>query len=327
MADSIDEKLYGTDLFGESLRPKVDGVVVRQYLQPPFSVLNARNGDWQDRKRAWIATGIESELGREGGECIHMPNSKRVAYAGNVAAFDSIVVKSGTRETTDAQYVSIFDPVLCELMYTWFTGEGHVIVDPFAGGSVRGIVAGSLKRRYWGCDLRLEQVEENQKQKLDIIPYADVEWVCGDALDVLESSPEADFIFSCPPYGDLEVYSDDPRDLSNMEYHTFIANYKRIIHRACKKLRHNRFACFVVGDFRDKKGYMRDFVSSTIQAFKEQGLELYNEIMLVTSVGSASMRVTKQFDAGRKVCKTHQNVLVFVKGGGKEATNACKSVG
>jgi hypothetical protein len=31
---------------------------------PPFSVLDARQGYWQDRKRAWLALGIESELGR-----------------------------------------------------------------------------------------------------------------------------------------------------------------------------------------------------------------------------------------------------------------------
>jgi hypothetical protein len=31
---------------------------------PPFSVLNAREGWWQDRKRAWLALGIKSELGR-----------------------------------------------------------------------------------------------------------------------------------------------------------------------------------------------------------------------------------------------------------------------
>jgi len=31
---------------------------------PPFSVLNAREGWWQNRKRAWIDLGIRSELGR-----------------------------------------------------------------------------------------------------------------------------------------------------------------------------------------------------------------------------------------------------------------------
>ena len=33
---------------------------------PPFSVLNAREGWWQDRKRAWLALGIQSEVGRGG---------------------------------------------------------------------------------------------------------------------------------------------------------------------------------------------------------------------------------------------------------------------
>jgi len=38
-----------------------------RFMLPPFSVLNAREGWWQDRKRAWLALGIKSELGRGGG--------------------------------------------------------------------------------------------------------------------------------------------------------------------------------------------------------------------------------------------------------------------
>ena len=36
---------------------------------PPFSVLDARQGYWQDRKRAWLALGIKSEIGR-GDNCL-----------------------------------------------------------------------------------------------------------------------------------------------------------------------------------------------------------------------------------------------------------------
>ena len=43
------------------------GSLAGKFLVPPFSVLNAREGWWQDRKRAWIALGIKSELGRGGG--------------------------------------------------------------------------------------------------------------------------------------------------------------------------------------------------------------------------------------------------------------------
>jgi hypothetical protein len=52
---------------------------------------------------------------------------------------------------------SIFDPVLCELAYRWFCPPGGLVLDPFAGGSVRGIVAAKLGRQYVGYDLRPEK--------------------------------------------------------------------------------------------------------------------------------------------------------------------------
>ncbi len=38
--------------------------LAERFLVPPFSVLDARQGYWQARKSAWIALGIQSELGR-----------------------------------------------------------------------------------------------------------------------------------------------------------------------------------------------------------------------------------------------------------------------
>lgn len=38
-----------------------------KFLEPPFSVLNARGGNWQNRKREWILMGIQSEIGRGAG--------------------------------------------------------------------------------------------------------------------------------------------------------------------------------------------------------------------------------------------------------------------
>ena len=53
---------------------------------------------------------------------------------------------------------------------------------------------------------------------------------------------------------------------------------------------------------------------------------LYNEAILVTIVGSLSIRVGRQFFGGRKLGKTHQNVLVFVKGDLKRTLEACGPV-
>jgi hypothetical protein len=79
----------------------------------------------------------------------------------------------------------------------------------------------------------------------------------------------------------------------------------------------------VVGEVRDKRGSYVDFVGDTVQAFRDAGLAYYNEAILVTAVGSLPIRVGKQFAASRKLGKTHQNVLVFVKGNGKNAAKRC----
>lgn len=226
---------------------------------------------------------------------------------------------------------SIFDPTLCELSYRWFSPPGGTILDPFAGGSVRGIVASKLGRRYVGIDLSARQIAANQQQGA-IICAGDPkppQWINGNSLDIeeLAKGVEADMIFSCPPYGDLELYSDDPNDLSNMPYEQFRDMYTRIIVSACKLLKPDRFAVFVVGDIRDKDyGCYRGFPWHTVEAFQSAGLGFYNEAVLTTAVGSLPIRISKQFDASRKLGKTHQNILCFVKGDPRRATAAIGDV-
>lgn len=230
---------------------------------------------------------------------------------------------SDEMNTAASSGTSIFDPVLCELAYRWFCPPGGAVLDPFAGGSVRGIVASKLGRPYVGIDLRPEQIEANREQAERICDAPMPVWHVGDSLDILPGlDVEADFVFSCPPYADLEVYSDDPRDLSTMAYDEFRVVYEEIIVAACAKLREDRFACFVVGDVRDSKGLYRGFPWHTVAAFEAAGLRLYNEAVLVTAAGSLPIRVGKQFEASRKPGKTHQNVLVFVKGDPRRATEA-----
>jgi hypothetical protein len=340
----------------------------------PFSVFNAREGWWQDRKRLWIQLGIKSELGRnaptnespmvsgydEDGRRLtgfaktfgnaaewktqHVDGVLMKSDSGNDPAYyfkkqevEKRLGKTLTTEEFQRDYydgpdsyksgTSIFDPVLCEIAYRWFCPSGGVILDPFAGGSVRGIVAARLGRKYIGHELRSAQVNENERQRAAIIAESSLqpEWIVGDSrgLDKSCAGVAADFLFSCPPYADLEVYSNDPADLSNMPYDKFIEAYREIIAKACDLLLNNRFACFVVGDVRDKQGNYRNFVADTSQAFRDAGLQLYNEAILVTSVGSLPIRAGKQFQTSRKLGKTHQNVLVFVKGDGKAATTAC----
>lgn len=60
--DELDA-LLGTGIAG-GVNAGAPPTLADKFMVPPFSVLNAREGWWQDRKRQWIALGIQSELGR-----------------------------------------------------------------------------------------------------------------------------------------------------------------------------------------------------------------------------------------------------------------------
>ena len=274
-----------------------------RFLIPPFTVLDTRQGLWQDRKRWWLSLGIKSELGRDSQSIKFSKMAEDLAWSGQ---------KTG---------VSIFDPVLCELSYLWFNTPKGKILDPFAGGSVRGIVAAKLGCEYFGNDLRKEQIIANRINANEVLGDAELYpvWTDGDSLNIdkIAEGYEADMIFSCPPYADLEVYSDDVRDISNMSYDDFIKIYREIIRKSCDKLKQDRFAVFVVGDVRDKKGFYYNFVSDTINAFFESGLFLYNEMILVNAIGAKAIGANGYMKT-RKVGKVHQNVLVFYKGDPKK---------
>lgn len=279
-----------------------------RFIVPPFSILDTRQGYWQDRKRIW----------------------KQIIKSGN--GRDEELLGSGLKQLAEKQGAdltgtSIFDPVLCETLINWFCPQGGKVIDPFAGGSVRGLISVLLGNEYTGVDLSKSQIEANYENYKAIADRQDLHgnalnkpnWINNDSrnIDTLVSD-QYDFMLTCPPYADLEVYSNDPKDLSNMPYEEFITAYREILYKTADKLKDNAFAAIVVGDVRDKKGYYYNFVGDTIQAMKDAGLKYYNECILLEQIATAAVRAGKQFEAGRKVVKTHQNVLIFVKGNEKE---------
>ena len=217
----------------------------------PFSVLDTRTKEWKKRKDYWITTyGIQSELGRED-------------------------TQSKTQFWESTSNVSIFDPVLCELMYDWFVPKGGKILDPFAGGSVRGIVAEEMGFSYLGIDLSEKQILANQKQSQK------PKWIIGDAdKEIFSLDSDYDFVFTCPPYYDLEVYSDSPYDLSNLNEGSFDAKLERIIYKSSTKLKNNRFFGIVVSEVRNPSttekysiGNYRGLVHKTINMCERHGLK------------------------------------------------------
>lgn len=325
---------------GEGSGPSQAPSLAERFGVPPFSVLDARQGYWTARKRHWTDLGLRSMDGRDpdlvfstssqppstyrAKNAFDEEQGRKTSWAEFAAAHPEALVHPGT---------SIFDPVLAELAYRWFSPPDGVVLDPFAGGSVRGVVAAACGRRYVGVDVSERQVAANREQWPQLAPKLGAgivppEWRCGDSREIgrLAGDVAADLVFSCPPYADLERYSDDPRDLSTLEYAEFRRAYAQIIAAAVSRLRPDRFACFVVGEVRDPDGHYRGFLQDTRAAFEAAGCHWYGDYVLVTSVGSLTMRAARMFSATRKLGKTHQNILVFVKGDGRAATEACGDV-
>jgi DNA modification methylase len=550
---------FTAEEMGELLRglaepPRVSEPLAERFGVPPFSVLDARQGSWQERKREWTRRWRFSDAGRSD---MAMTGGSPMVAGGYAPGHRTVGMVS-------ARDISLFDPVLAELLVRWFSGKGDRVLDPFAGGPVRGIVATQSGREYLGVDLSQEQVAANEEHlvaagdalqaepehremerfyaggvevlsdplpggtkerafklwagdiKADTLVYASpregfaqiaisrvcsdlgkravifvpaskedspqtalaraagatitpvnpgyltnltakarqyceessahllpfglkceqmveaiatvardqsrgnapkevwcvagsgtlarglhrawpeakihavrigaaVElpeaievleapekftaaanrpppfssclnydakvwqfcegkegtfwnvaeepraasaeplfvpggptprWVCGDSrhIEDLAEGP-FDLLLACPPYADLEKYSDDPLDLSTMGYAEFLNAYREIIAASVSLLAEDRFAAFVVGDVRNKKtGAYRNLVGETVAAFEDAGCSLWNDAVLLTAVGTVALRAAAPFVKSRKLAKAHQNVLVFFKG-------------
>ena len=286
------------DLFGNPIEK--DELLRDKFIEPPFSTLDSKSGSWRNRVRKWKKLGFKSEVGR----------SAKTRNGNLQRLLDESKTHNRGHET------SIFDPALAELIYHWFCPAGGLILDPFAGGSVRGIVANYLGFKYTGIDIRKEQIDSNREQALNILPFNNQpQWYIGDSNEVLDIdfNHKFDLIFSCPPYADLEVYSDLPNDISNMPYDKFLEAYKSIIKKSVNHLKSGGFACFVVGEVRDRKGNYIGFVPDTIEAMRDAGLKYYNECIYLNGLAGACLTAGRVMGISKKVKKVHQNVLVFKK--------------
>ncbi len=328
---SQDEFQDLTDLFEVSDITEIDKIKLNDlYIASPFSILNTKTGEWQERKKYWISQGIKSELGREDNLLDMAVSASIPDYYTQKAKVEQKLGRKLENKEFEEKYLdvsnmipqtSIFDPVLCEIAYTWFSTKEDKIIDPFAGGSVRGIVASALERNYTGLELREEQVKANIDNANEVCSDYMPKWIIGDSnktLDTIEDN-SFDMCLSCPPYADLEVYSDNPDDLSNMDYADFIKVYQSIISKLYNKLKDNSFIVWVVGEVRGNDGNYYNFIGDTIKCFLNAGFNYYNEIILETVIGSAAIRAGRPFKTARKIAKVHQNVLVFCKGDGKKA--------
>ena len=310
-----------------------------RFIVPPFSILDTRKGYWQERKKKW------RELIGDNGESrndtlITSPEIKYkdlyqrtrqhreelgISFKEYLDKYVPDDVKEREASKVLSAGVSLLDPVMAEIVCRWFGQDNCKTFDCFAGDSVFGYVSAHLGNEFIGIELRPEQARLNNER----VEGMTARYINDDGQNVAQHiAPDSqDLLFSCPPYFDLEKYSDLENDASNQDsYEDFIKILENSFKAAVGCLKDNRFAVIVVGDVRDKStGFYYDFCGDIKRIFKEAGMPLYNEIILVETGASTALRAGRYMES-RKVAKMHQNILVFYKGKTKEIKNNFKKI-
>lgn len=290
------------DIFDGEEKPAYDssngekGSLARDFIVPPFSIIDFSKQEFIQRKNNWNDKIQDHAKARSGATTYTTDHLE-----GN-----------GSNDETGG--VSLLNPALCEVICKWFLPQQGKTFDCFAGDTAFGFVSSYLGNEFTGIELRKEQVEFNQSRVDEF--GLNAKYICDDGQNVAKHIPaeSQDLLFSCPPYFDLEVYSDDPNDASNQDsYEDFIKILRNAFTNAVDRLKDNRFACIVIGEIRDKNGFYYSFGRDIVEIFEDAGMHLYNDIVLKTPIGTGAIRARNNMK-NRKVVTIHQKLLVFYKG-------------
>lgn len=219
--------------------------------------------------------------------------------------------RSDRRNGVNGGKCSVFNPHLAQMILSAYAPLNGKIYDPFGGGGTRGYIATKMGYDYTGVELRKEEYDRviGQMKKWNI----NFNFILADSMQYLPNE-KYDFIFTCPPYYDLELYSNLENDLSNANtYNDYLTMLKKVLNNCYILLKENTFAIFVVGNFRNKRGELEHLNGDLIKLAKEVGFKLWDELIWEGASNVALTRCGK-FEKNRKSVRMHEYIIVLKRG-------------
>ena len=206
---------------------------------------------------------------------------------------------------------SVFSPHLAEwILLRWAGDKCRRVLDPFAGYAVRGVVAAHMKYDYHGIDVWADLLRENRSICKGLGLKA--RYYLGDATTLKCVKGEFDFAFTCPPYWDLEHFSESDGCLAECsDYADFDNQMAKFAQALRPRMRPGANVCITIGDVRDKAtGKMIDVPGHTIRNFENAGFRFHERVVVINPDGTAPQRVGNAWK-GKKLVSLHEFVLVF----------------
>ncbi len=187
-----------------------------------------------------------------------------------------------------------------------FTKRGQRVLDPFVGSGSTLVACAMTEREGVGIELVEHWVKVARRRALNALeqmadPIA-LRVIQGDAAEVLDTLADEsfDFIVTSPPYwkilrkdkgmktkaerkskGLKTRYSDDPRDLGNIEdYGEFLSRLAEVFARCHRVLKYGAYMAVIVSDFRHGKRFVM-YHADLARRIEEAGFLLQGITVLV----------------------------------------------
>lgn len=156
-----------------------------------------------------------------------------------------------------------------------FTEEGDLYYDPCCGWGMRMLCAAEKRLHYVGNDVNYDLLVKLKEMKEDIqniIPFkANLIY---EGSHVFQSSlvNRADFVFTSPPYFDLEVYNGS-EDLENITYDNWLCEFiKPMLENCYQYIKSNKYVAINI-----KNGKKNMLYDDTLKIAEEVGFKFVGE--------------------------------------------------
>ena len=208
--------------------------------------------------------------------------------------YDDILTDSlwllGRRDNQGAHkpdYWGNFAPQIPYQAMRRFTKQGELVIDPFAGLGTTLIEARRLGRHALGVELN-PTVAEAARGRIEAQdnPHAvqtallQGDSACPETAERVRCQmktwgfEQAQLLILHPPYHDIIVFSDDPRDLSNApSLKAFLEQFEQVVGNFAPLLEEGRFLTLVIGD-KYAGGEWIPLGFCTMEAVRRQGFRL-----------------------------------------------------
>jgi hypothetical protein len=215
---------------------------------------------------------------------------------GNIQHFD---IWQFQNADNDSDHFGKLPRPVAENLFWFFTEPGDLIIDPFAGAGITIDVAQAMGRRIWASDLT---------PKRDDIHSHDI------ATGWPDDAPEgAKLAFLDPPYWQQAraEYSNNERDLGNMELDAFYDGLRDFIQDAGDRLAPDGYLAFIISPSQCDDGVVIDHAVDLALFCADHGFEVERRIIVPYQTQQATGQQVDWARQHRKLLKLYRDLVVM----------------